>query len=213
MLAGGQRWHRIKAQQKRVNKVGKLKKILHERAVGIYRAGPMAAAQYGANAWGTDDQEMWAMQTQALATMTPAASGRSRLLALLLSRDPTWRPAVEPIMQWVTIIWKVANDLSPGKGHRHMAELIKAWRAMEKQPPTKWPAVKGPMGVLVMAMKRLGWEQRGPLQITYLQGLGAHTLRISQDVGVLGTERLAEARGHAGWQEGGAAAGPAPPPG
>eukprot|EP00969_Alexandrium_andersonii_P037837 1658996-Alexandrium_andersonii.AAC.1 len=63
----------------------------------------MAAAQYGANVWGSSERELFGMQSQALASMTPTAQGRSRAFTLLMSGDPTWRPAVEPLLQWATV--------------------------------------------------------------------------------------------------------------
>eukprot|EP00969_Alexandrium_andersonii_P316447 13979532-Alexandrium_andersonii.AAC.1 len=55
------------------------------------------------------------MQSQALATVTPTAQGRSRAFALLLSEGPAWRPAAEPL-QWITVVWKLSNGQSPGRG-------------------------------------------------------------------------------------------------
>ena len=183
-LAGrmSKRWHRITAQQKMANKVGKLKKILHERAVGIYRAGPMAAAQYGANVWGTDDQEMWAMHTQALATMSPTASGRSRPPTLLLSRDPTWRPAVEPIMQWVTIIWKLANDLSPGKRAKAHGIAHQCVESDGEAAPNQVASSQRANGCAGDGYGKIWMGAKGPLQITDLQGLERPILSVSPNM-------------------------------
>eukprot|EP00969_Alexandrium_andersonii_P318132 14052646-Alexandrium_andersonii.AAC.1 len=64
------------------------------------------------------------MQSQALASMTPTAQGRSRAFTLLLSGDPTWRPAVEPLLSWTTVVWKLSNGQSPGRGAQELLSLI-----------------------------------------------------------------------------------------
>jgi exonuclease III len=162
---------RLRQATRRLPRVRRLRAGAGDRVHRLFTSGLGPAAWYGAEVYGFSDKELWQLQTTALATLTPQASGRSRHLTLLLADDQSWRPTAAPIVRWAKEVWLSVVKGPPAEGtYYSLAELGCIWRATELKAPTKWAQVRGPVAAMALSMRRIGWKATGPY--TFIDDLG-----------------------------------------
>ena len=122
----------------------------------FFTAGPLPSLTFGAEVHGLSDFEWDRLQIAAASTMQPSAKMRYRTSLLILSQDPTWYPAVAPIVRYSNEIWANQTKLFPFVPP--WAELRQAWSCIFGNPgPKTWRGVKGPLGAMKLALERISW--------------------------------------------------------
>ena len=131
----------------------------------IFAAGVQAAATYGVEVVGIADSELKQLQTTALSSMTPSTRGRSRAAVFVAKGDPTWRPAVAPILRWAQEVWQAASAKKSAVPSLSVKELRRAWATATRTPPGSWNSSRGAVDAAFLAAKRLGWELEDPFHL------------------------------------------------
>ena len=72
--------------------------------------------------------------------------------------DPTWRPAVAPIVRWCQELWWANFPRSKPVPALPAEFLRKAWEKAAADPAQSWNASRGALDAASLSAKRVGWR-------------------------------------------------------
>ena len=177
--AGGRRrGHRTKTTRKKrlqtsIARIKRVKRLIPaagaKRTMRLFKSGLKPELGFGSEVTGISDKELYAVETCALASLTPSSRGRSREATLLLHGVPSASLAFSAVLRWSREVWEAANGsggLRRRVSHRiDLAELSAAWEtvsANQRARRDKWLGVAGPIGASILELGRLGWSAKSP---------------------------------------------------
>jgi len=121
---------------------------------------------YGVEVLGVSNSELKEMQRQALSAMTPATRGRSKSAVFTAKGDPTWRPAVAPVLRWAKEVWEAVSPSYPAAPRIPLKRLREVWEVVDKKPPKTWGASRSALDAAFLSLKRIGWRFSDPFHVT-----------------------------------------------
>jgi len=155
-LARGSRWkERAKAARSRKPRLQRLAAGRPAGALKVFVAGILPAMTYGVEVLGVSNSELKDMQRQALQTMTPATRGRSKSAVFTAKGDPTWRPAVAPVLRWAKEVWEAVTPSYPAAPRIPLNRLREVWEIVDKKPPKSWGASRSALDAAFLSLKRI----------------------------------------------------------
>ena len=162
---GCKRTKRLTAGRKRGSGLRKLRATLQSRSVRIASTGIVPGMAYGAAVFGMSDTELKEIRSITAQGLTPKARGRSLLMVLRLHDNPCWRAGVEPISQYVRMVWE-ASAGGATRGGLSLPEIRRAWEEGEEEGgdlvtasgKPNWGNVRGPIGALHLSLRRINWR-------------------------------------------------------
>ncbi len=163
----------------KVKRLARIRAIAGKRTSGIFIAGPLPEAVYGAAVNGVSDKEALRLRRAAAVAFSPRAKGRSLGKLLLIYGVPTWRAEVEVILQYARETWAASllGHTKPATGQLTLAELSRLWWAVDPRSRLgdvaggkAWNSVKGPITALWLSLRRIGWSMPSPFVLTNADG-------------------------------------------
>ena len=121
----------------------------------LYKTGLQSYGFFGAEVVGLTDLEVTKAQHHYLGLCGCPSKARNKHLSLCLLSDPLWRQAVGPILTLSPIVWKAST----------VRDLFEVWPLpwlgqeagkVVRSLPTKWSAVRGPLGAAYLSLRRVG---------------------------------------------------------
>jgi len=166
-LARGSKWKdRARAARKRKPRIQRLAAGRPAGALKVFVAGILPAMTYGVEVLGVSNIELKDMQKQALAAMTPATRGRSKSAVFTAKGDPTWRPAVAPVLRWAKEVWEAVSPSYPAAPRISLKQLREVWEVVDKKPPKTWGSSRSAFDAAFLSLRRIGWRFSDPFHVT-----------------------------------------------
>ena len=139
------------------------------RAKRIANTGLIPQSGFGVAITGLSDKDLDEMRRIAEA----AAGGRRKGCSLerrrLLEGDPAGELAAAPILEWAKEVRAARRrDLGACSGE----ELAAFWEASRRRAPKRWADSRGPVDVVRLSLRRLGWSWPTPWTMRSDQGTG-----------------------------------------
>ncbi len=172
-----QRAARLKEGLRRRRRIAKVRAVLGDKAIPIFSTGTLSKMVYASEVHGLSDGELLAVRRTAAAAMRPRARGRSLQMLLALHRDPCWRAAVGPLLQYTRAVWRAARR-GYGRAELSITEIRSAWENIDTdclltrrgggqdgRTTRMWSRVRGPLSATFLTMQRIGWRFDGPFTI------------------------------------------------
>ncbi len=182
------RAERLRAALARKVRLRKLRAIVGQGAVRIFRAGVLPAATYDASIWGLSDAECLRVRRVAATAMSPRAKGRSLSMVHLWNGVPTADAENAPIIMYARMIWKAvtrrdeaimrASSLADIRARWEAAQpafgplaqaMLEARRHDGTIPPAvarrTWSLVRGPLAAAAVSLARRGWRFTSPFTV------------------------------------------------
>ena len=100
----------------------------------------------------------------------PYGRARSLTAKLLLLDDNSWLPGVAATLRWAREVWESGLRHSACLG---MVTLRASWdlaRAGHAAGPQTWTSVRGPIGAMLLELRRVGWTMKSWAVLRSAQG-------------------------------------------
>ena len=85
------------------------------------------------------------------------AFGGDRGIAQLLYGGSTWKAAVAPIVVWSRQLWRAVSQPDAIGTEASITQLRAGFVRVASNAPRSWAEVRGPIGAMLMSMRRVGW--------------------------------------------------------
>ncbi len=169
-----QRVTRLREGLRRKNRVARVRSVLGDKTISVFATGTLAKMIYASEVHGLSEGELLAVRRAAAAAMRPRARGRSLNMMLALYRDPAWRAAVGPLLQYTRTVWR-ASRRGRFRAELSVTEIRQAWEAVDKanlleqkgdRQKRMWSRVRGPLSATFLTLHRIGWRLDDPFTLT-----------------------------------------------
>jgi len=171
-LAQGSKWKdRIGKHKARRGKVSRLAGGSKTGAVKVFVAGVVPESTYGVEVHGLANGELDGLRSTAKLAMTPGGRARSASALFVARGDPTWRPALAPVLRWAQEAWWTVAPRGAATQALKPTLLRQAWEEASKAFPRSWTHVRGPIDAAVLSASRIGWSFEGPFTLVSDQGV------------------------------------------
>ena len=165
-----------------------LRNAIGHRAGRVVTTGLLPAATFGAAVNGLDDREVKRLRQLSATVMKPGGRLRSLKTTLLLNGAPTLRYELAPVNMYARMVWRAGVDRDmAGQKYLGLPDLRRCWEASEEylrdlelecegrhtrqiggtagnqtlkgtRKVSPWARVRGPLGAMVLSLKRIGWK-------------------------------------------------------
>ncbi len=186
-----QRSARLREGMRRRGRIAKVRSVLGDKTISVFATGTLAKMVYASEIHGLSDGELLAVRRAAATAMKPKARGRSLNMLLALHRDPAWRAAVGPFLQYTRMVWRASRQ-GAARAELTIPEIRRAWEAIDTdhlftrrggqqgdQAKRRWSAVRGPLSATVLTLHRIGWRLDDPFTVTDDLGVTRRVLQHS----------------------------------
>ena len=150
---------RLDQLRARRHRFGILQRAVGRRTTTLWRTGAMPAVAHGAGVSGVTDEALRELRRfAAVLNGAPGASNVGVTSYLLTHRaehyDPIYGATLDVVLRYAGWIWD---------GRTSLSRLWRAWTAFNQHHGNpRWDQVRGPLGVTLLTLRRIGWDMASP---------------------------------------------------